>query len=112
MKIFGHYLFEDDPELKDYLQEKEQRRRREIARICETGENDPYAQVLPNVECGDTLLSEKEEARFFLNIHREMASQGECHKFNGKKYCYHTGKEIVIDLTEGDEVVGTLGGEN
>jgi hypothetical protein len=98
VKLFGYYIFEDSPEMKDYRATWEEHERRSMASVCEMeGPRTPIK--LPNAE-GDYLpvwgpVDSKKEN---LKRHQELASQGRCHKFNGKKFCYHTGKEIVSDI--------------
>ncbi len=98
MKLFGHYIFEEDPELQEYHQAILSRKQGDIAVACERGESDPFTVRLPSIPFADHLgLSQKASEKEDLHIHREYTQRGECHYFNGKKYCYHTGREIVSD---------------
>lgn len=102
MKIFGHYLFEDNPELAAYQEDKRRRQWEADVRSCEADGKLP-AVALPRVEFGELTrngipVSEKEQDRHHLRTHRRWAQENRCHTFNGQKYCYHTGKEIVTSI--------------
>lgn len=51
--------------------------------------------VIPNTGNPIAFAGGEEEAQYFLATHHRHAREGRCHKFNGKKYCYHKGQEIV-----------------
>jgi hypothetical protein len=101
MKLFGHYLFEKDPELKAYKQDKLERERKEWTEACENdGKKGSYV-LMSRIPSG--ILLPFGEGNFKqipeeLKEHHVYAKQGRCHKFNGKKYCYHTGKEMVTEI--------------
>lgn len=90
MRIFGITLFEESEELKQYKADLSERRRKNIAEACKKG----YA---PDLDLSAYVMfsGHVDDAKERLNDHNEMATIGECHDFNGKKYCYHTGKEII-----------------
>ena len=106
MKIFGKYFFEDSPEFKSYKEDIAERKRQENIYSCSfEGKNKP---VLPTVDLdlmgyagggftGSLPLPQDEAAKRRLKDHQDYAKRGECHKFNEKKYCYHTGKEIISE---------------
>jgi hypothetical protein len=96
MKIFGHYIFEDSPELKAYKQYQLEERREESKEACigdELARKGIYGES-PHIP----MPMEYDDAESQLRSHYQSKSLGLCHNHMGKKYCYHTGTEIVTDL--------------
>lgn len=103
MKIFGHYLFEEDPELIAYREEKRQREYKEMVASCENdGKEGSLYPPLPNIPAGTyhSFMGSVDRDKMALWVHNDQKKQGKCHKFNGKKYCYHTGKEIIKEVNQ------------
>lgn len=104
MKIFGYYLFEDSPEQKEYNLRKENEERQESWDACknEGSPNHVAMTDLPDADIirksplwGNRYVTGLEEEKFWKKEHLKLVKKRFCHYIYNKKYCYHTGKEIV-----------------
>jgi len=94
MKIFGFTLFEEDPEFKVFRENVKKKEHEDMVASCE-GRKKNGRPVAPLPELGYIDGLGLIEGLWVL--HKRMAKKGECHTLNGKKYCYHTGKEIITE---------------
>lgn len=89
MKILGFNLFEKlDLELESYKADLVSQEREKLIKDCQGG-------GLIDIDLYSFDLYGDSEAKARLEAHRQKVKKGICHIFNYKKYCYHTGKEII-----------------
>jgi hypothetical protein len=100
MKIFGHYIFEEDPEYRAHREMLERKEREESYVACARKDDDPYTFPLPSGWHDYREGSEKDHFKWDLEKHKEKQKKKMCHYYYDTKYCYHTGKEIVIGNNE------------
>ena len=98
MQILGHY-FSEDREDKLFRQEWEEKRKARVIEQCISygvkGETIFWDLIqMPREKAGIPRESIEDE----IALHEGLINKRECHVFYGKKYCYHTGEQIVTGL--------------
>lgn len=84
---------ENNIDFLEYVKQDNEKRNNELADNCEH-----HMTRLIDVEdhyLASGYLDRNNFLKDAFSYHMELKEKSICHKFNGKKYCYHKGEEII-----------------
>lgn len=95
MKLLWFHLFEDSDQLKAYRKTLVDELYKDMKTACENSSKKRFrGPRLARIPFANRLRGKVEENHFI--IHLEWKRIKKCHIFGEKKYCYHTGKELIV----------------